>query len=67
MSGENQASVARLTRAPARGRWPRWHTRMMMERDRARTERMVVMERLAREQRQGRRMGPRARAPWPRG
>ena len=66
MSGETQASVARLARVRARGRWPRWHARVMMERNRAQTERLVVMERLAREQRQARRTG-RSGALWPRG
>ena len=61
MSGEPQVSAARLARAPARLSRPEWHARWMTKRRQAQTERLVVMERLQREQRLDRRTGRRPR------
>ncbi|HZU39704.1 MAG TPA: hypothetical protein VE992_01560 [Solirubrobacteraceae bacterium] len=65
MSGDSQAGIARLARAPARSGWPQWRARLMTKRRRDKAERLVVLERLERERRLARRTDGRPRQGWP--
>ncbi len=55
MRGDIEASGARYAPVGAPRRWPSWLTELRSRRKRARTERLVLAERLASERRSARR------------
>lgn len=57
MSGDLQASAARLSSAPARERRLAWPVRFILGRRGVSAERLEVIERVARERRSARRSG----------